>query len=193
MVRIARARAAREQLAQARFERMDAGELPLGDCSQDAALCALGLMYVGDPAGTLRGLRRVLRPGGRATFAVWGARARCGWAGIFPIVQRQVASEVCPLFFALGTGGALAQLCAACAFEGVHETRLSTVLEYPDAASAAGAALAGGPVALAWRRFDARTRGQVTQEYLETLAPYACAGGFRVPAEFVIVSARLPG
>ena len=68
----------------------------------DVALCALGLMYVPDPAQALREMRRVLRPGGRVVLAVWGERSRCGWAPVFPIVEAEVASEVCPLFFGLG-------------------------------------------------------------------------------------------
>ena len=79
------------------------------DASFDVALCALGLMYMPDPAQALREMQRVLRSGGRLVAAVWGDRTRCGWSAPFPIIDDEVASEVCPPFFRLGqrdTGGA---------------------------------------------------------------------------------------
>ena len=41
------------------------------------------------------------------SVCVWGRRAACGFAEVFPIVDAHVDSEVCPLFFALGVPGAL--------------------------------------------------------------------------------------
>ena len=98
---------------------MDAEALELADAGFDVVLCALGLMYVPDPARALREMRRVLRPGGRVVLAVWGERARCGWSPVFPIVDAEVASEVCPLFFAW----ARATLAALCAQAGLHRHR----------------------------------------------------------------------
>ncbi|WP_293311874.1 methyltransferase domain-containing protein, partial [Mycolicibacterium sp.] len=90
------------------FRRMDAETLEFPDAVFDAALCALGLMYVATPLNALREMHRVLRPGGRAAAVVWGARKNCGWADIFPIVEARTASDVCPMFFSLGTAHTLA-------------------------------------------------------------------------------------
>ena len=79
---------------------MDAETLALPDAGFDVALNALGLMYVPEPEQAVREMRRVLRPGGRVGLAVWGERSRCGWAPVFEIVQAEVASDVCPRFFA---------------------------------------------------------------------------------------------
>lgn len=65
----------------------------------------------------LKEMKRALKPGGRAVAAVWGRRAHCGWADIFPIVDARVKSEVCPLFFQLGTGDLLQQTFLAAGFE----------------------------------------------------------------------------
>src|SRR2546425_6417410 len=66
MVEAARAEAARRKLSQVEFARMDAEDLRLSDGGFDAALCALGLMYVPDAIQALREMFRALKPGGRA-------------------------------------------------------------------------------------------------------------------------------
>ena len=192
MVDRARQQAATRAAANARFERMGAEDLVLPDGGFDAALCALGLMYLPEPEAALREMRRVLRPGGRIALAVWGERARCGWASIFPIVDAEVASEVCPLFFGLGRGDALARACARVGFAAVAERRIASTLAYDSGAQACRAAFVGGPVALAWSRFDAATRARVEDAYLTSISPWRRGEGYAVPGEFVVVSARAP-
>jgi len=192
MVHTARQRAKELDLRQARFERMDAEQLALPDARFDIALCALGLMYLPDPDAALRELHRVLRPGGRAVLVVWGERARCGWAPLFGIVDDEVRSEVCPLFFSLGQGELLARRCASV---GLHVTAQRTrrdALGYANADDACAAAFAGGPVALAWSRFDSKVRERVQARYLEAIEPWRDGQGYRVPAEYLIVAAQRP-
>jgi ubiquinone/menaquinone biosynthesis C-methylase UbiE len=193
MVEVARRHAARAGAACTSFERMDAQRLVLPDAGFDAALCALGLMYMPDPHAALREMRRVVRPRGRIALAVWGERSRCGWAALFGIVDAEVASDVCPLFFQLGQRDALARLCTTAGLQVVAERRLTTSLDYADADAACRAALVGGPVALAWSRFGDDARERVRSRYIEALAPWRHGCGYRVPAEFVVVAADVPG
>lgn len=192
MVQASRQRARHLGLGQVAFERMDAERLLLPDAAFDLALCALGLMYVPDPDAALRELHRVLRPGGRAVLAVWGERARCGWASLFGIVDAEVRSEVCPLFFGLGQDEALARRCASSGLQVTLQRRRSDSLDFADAAEACAAAFAGGPVALAWSRFDASVRERVQLRYLESIAPWRHGLGYRVPAEYLIVAVERP-
>lgn len=189
MVDAARRHAEDRGVSNAAFARMDAEELELPDASFDVALCALGLMYMPDPAQALREMRRVLRPGGRIAVIVWGDRSLCGWSPLFSIIGAEVESEVCPLFFRLGENGTLPELCARVGFAVVRQRRVATTLRYADADEACRAAFVGGPVALAWSRFDDGIRARVRRCYVESLEPWRYDDGYRLPGEFVIVEA----
>ena len=182
--------AGQRALANVRSERMDAEDLRFPDGHFDVALCALGLMYVPDPGRALSEMRRVVRGDGRVVVSVWGARARCGWADIFPIVESRVASDVCPMFFGLGSGDVLASTMAAAGFADVRAERVTTTLAYDSAEAACGAAFAGGPVALAYSRFDAATRDDAHAEYLASIRRFARGAGYAIPGEFVIARGR---
>jgi len=192
MVAYAQHVAASQRLHQVTWARMDAEDLRLPDATFDVALCALGLMYVPHPVRALQEMYRVLKPGGRAVAVVWGRRQHCGWADIFPIVDARVTTEVCPLFFHLGTPDMLEHTFATAGFEPMVSDRLSTLLAYASPDEACGAAFAGGPVALAYARFDARTRAEVHAEYLASIAPYRLGDRYEVPGEFVVVSGQKP-
>ena len=136
------------------------------------------------------GVHHVLRPGGRAVVAVWGARVNCGWSGIFPVVDERVNTEVCPLFFRLGTGETLSRSLSAAGFVDVESHRLETRLEYDSCEAALHAAFAGGPVAMAYSRFDEAMRAEAHSAYLDTIAPYRTSAGYDMPGEFVVVRGR---
>jgi ubiquinone/menaquinone biosynthesis C-methylase UbiE len=192
MVERTAAEATRRGLSQIACRRMDAESIDEADASFDAVVCALGLMYVPEVATALGEMYRVLAPGGRVVAAVWGARARCGWAEVFPIVESRVASDVCPMFFNLGTHDTLVGAFARAGFVNVRADHLASTLEYDSAEDAADAALVGGPVALAYARFDESTRLAARREYLESIAAYRVGEGYRVPGEFVVGGGEKP-
>ncbi len=71
MIEVARAKAKRDNLANARFEVMTAETLSLADASQDAVLSRFGLLMFGDVTASAHQLARVLREGGHFSVAVW--------------------------------------------------------------------------------------------------------------------------
>ena len=189
MTGLASEKAAELGIENVSFARMDVEAIAYEADRFDRALCALGLMYVPDPVNALRELHRVLRPGGRVSVAVWGDRRNCGWAEIFPIVDAQVKSEVCPLFFGLGMQGALIRDVAAAGFVAVREFRISSALEYDDEETLLEAMIDGGAVALAAKRFSEDVRRQVDKEFVASVAGHRTAGGgYSIPGEFVIVT-----
>jgi ubiquinone/menaquinone biosynthesis C-methylase UbiE len=180
--------AAERGASNVRFARMDAEALDVSDGSFDVAVSALGILYCPDPLAACREMFRALRAGGRMAAAVWGERRRCGWAEVFPIVESRVKSDVCPLFFQLGSGDALRLTMAHAGFQDVRLERIPTVLSYDSADDAIGAVFAGGPVALAYSRFDDATRSAAHAEYLASIAAFRHGDGYRVPGEFVVAA-----
>lgn len=169
--------------------RADAESLDeLADGQFDLITCALGLMYVPEPINAMKQVTRLLKPGGRAVFAVWGARKNCGWADIFPIVDARVETDVCPMFFRLGTGSVMAMEMQQAGFASIEEVRLQTKLPFATEEAALEAAFIGGPVALAYDRFDDQTRASAHAEYLTSIKAYWSPQGYRIPGEFVICS-----
>ena len=187
MIDVVRRIAAERGTANVSFDRMDAEDLGgLPDASFDAALTALGLMYVPDVVQALKEQNRVLKPGGRAVAAVWGQRDRCGWAEIFPIVESHIKSDVCPMFFQMGTQDVLSRTMQMAGFADVTHERLPSTLRYESDEEAIGAAYLGGPVALAYSRMDDATREAAHKEYLDSIAAYRDGQGYNVPGEFVV-------
>jgi ubiquinone/menaquinone biosynthesis C-methylase UbiE len=170
-------------IANCRFQRMDAEQFALEDATFDVALCALGLMYAPDPERAVTEMNRVLKPDGRAVSAVWGERRNCGWADIFPIVDARVQSEVCPMFFRIGTGDCLERAYAAAGFSNIRSRRFRTTLDYASAAQACEAAFVGGPVALAHSRFTESMKAEACAVYLASIEAYRTGDGYAVPGE----------
>jgi ubiquinone/menaquinone biosynthesis C-methylase UbiE len=151
---------------------MDAEELTVEDDSYNIALCALGLMYFPDPLKAMKEMYRSLKPGGHAVVTVWGQRKNCGWAEVFEIVDRRVASEVCPMFFNLGNEGTLQKYMSAGGFKNISVERINSVLNYSSGEEACGAAFLGGPVALAYSKFSNDVKREVQKEYIESIKSF---------------------
>jgi ubiquinone/menaquinone biosynthesis C-methylase UbiE len=175
-----------------RFERRDMEDSAAPDGAFDAVVAAFGLMYAADRTAAFAELARVLAPGGRASVCVWGRRAACGWAEVFPIVDAHVESEVCPLFFSLGAPRALALAFERAGLRDVVEERVSLVLRWASADEACSAMLEGGAVALAWKRFSPAVRTDVRAAYLASIEAYRRGAGYEVPSEIVFATARKP-
>jgi ubiquinone/menaquinone biosynthesis C-methylase UbiE len=170
------------------FQRMEAEELGFDNERFDVVICSLGLMYVTDAQQSVNEMYRVTRQGGRASALVWGNRNACGWADIFPIVEARVTSEVCPLFFRLGTGNTLQQTFEQAGFKNVTTEKMNTLLQYKTGDDATGAAFIGGPVAMAWSRFNDAVKKEAVADYLNSIEKYKQQEGYAIPGEFVIVT-----
>ena len=73
LLEMARARAAREGLANIGFRAGDATGTALPDGSFDAVICVFGVFFVPDMAGFVAEMWRLVRPGGVLAITTWGA------------------------------------------------------------------------------------------------------------------------
>ena len=73
LLEMARARAAREGLANIGFREGDATGTALPDGSFDAVICVFGVFFAPDMAGFVAEMWRLVRPGGVLAVTTWGA------------------------------------------------------------------------------------------------------------------------
>lgn len=65
-------------------------------------------------------------------------------------------------------------------------------IEFRVADAEGQAAFVGGPVALAWSRFDEAARSRACASYLASIAHWRDKRGYRVPGEFLIATGIKP-
>ncbi|MCO4821784.1 MAG: class I SAM-dependent methyltransferase [Flavobacteriaceae bacterium] len=176
------------KLENIKFKREDAENIDSVSNSYDLATCALGLMYFPEPENALSEMHRVLKPGGRAVTAVWGSRKNCGWADIFPIVDKRVNTDVCPMFFNLGESEVIKYPFENAGFKDIKIQKIKTTLFYTSSEEACDASFLGGPVAMAYSRFDTETKKAARKEYIRLIEKHKTDRGYEIPGEFVICS-----
>jgi SAM-dependent methyltransferase len=82
MVDVARRSGEAAGVGNVEYRVLDAERMDLEDSSVDRVLCRFGYMLMADPAAALSETRRVLREGGKLSFAVWATPERNQWAFI---------------------------------------------------------------------------------------------------------------
>lgn len=104
-----------------------AEHLGLADDRFDRVLSQFGLMFFPDRARAISEMRRVLKPGGSMTVAVWDdVRKNPGYEGVIEVLRREVgddAADILKMPFSLGDGDAVA---AELLRGGLSDVRLTT-------------------------------------------------------------------
>jgi len=87
-------------LERVQWQEADALSLPFADQQFDHIVCQFGVMFFPDEVAAFREAMRVLRPGGRFLFSVWGNREGSVWDVVVAVVgqflSRGPASLVSP-------------------------------------------------------------------------------------------------
>jgi SAM-dependent methyltransferase len=168
----------------------------------DVLFSRFGVMFFSDPTAAFANLRAALRPGGRLAFACWQSLQQNPWL-LVPLsaVAQHIAlppppAPDAPGPFALADADRVRVILTGAGFAQIaiepHEHPLFV---------AGGAGLDGavelllegvGPTSAALREADPALRPVVTAAVRAALAPYAEAGGVRMPSAAWIVTAENP-
>lgn len=128
MLEGARRRATAARLANIRFQQADMEHLPFAEATFDRVACRFGLMFTSDPDRALAEARRVLKPGGRAGYLVWGPRADTTQFRVFVAAAERVFGSAADIDletpFRFGAAGSLSGPMAKAGFEAVEEREL---------------------------------------------------------------------
>ena len=198
MVAIAAARAADRGLGSVRTAVLDLDQIDRPDGSYDVVLCREGLMFAVEPAGAVREIHRVLRPGGRVAIAVWGPRAQNPWlALVLDAVGAELGMPVPPPGipgpFSLDDRDGLATLLAGAGLADVVVEDVAVPLRSPsfEAWWTRTTALAGPLAAIVAGLPDA-TRAALADRLRAALIPYTSPAGVELPGLAVVASGHRP-
>jgi SAM-dependent methyltransferase len=96
LLAVAKERARTRGLTNFSTQPADAHNLPFPDNNFDLATSRFGVMFFRDPELAFRELYRVLRPGARACFLVWGSVEQPYWQTMMGVVHRHVGGPLLP-------------------------------------------------------------------------------------------------
>ena len=194
MLAIARERAAGLGLRNIDFREIDAENLDLPGESFDALLCRWGLMFLPDLGVALRGMYRLLAPGGRLAAAVWSEPPKVPMIGLPMQVIRQMIEMPAPPGgmpgpFSLSDVGALEQALRQAGLANVHSERMVLTAEWPSAQEFVNMLLdIAAPLKAMLDRQPVEKRTGVLRAIEESIAQYASADGtVRIPNEAICV------
>jgi SAM-dependent methyltransferase len=197
MLEVGRRRSAELGLTNVEHRVIDAERIELEDDSVDGVLCRFGYMLMADPAAALAETRRVLRPGGRLTLAVWSAFERNPFFGIIGVslVQRGYIEPPepapAPGPFSMASAQRTEGLLRRAGFAEARTEELPGRFVLPDIDEYLSViADTAGPFALALRGLDAPDRAAVRTDVEDSLRRFAVDGGYELPCVALCAVAR---
>jgi SAM-dependent methyltransferase len=174
---------------------LDAEDLDLPDDAVDGVVCRWGYMLMPEPAKALGETRRVLRPAGRLSLAVFGPAEDNPWASIpaAVLIERGHMPRPgagAPGILALGDRGRLRQLVVEAGFSDptIDEVAFTWTYANEDDYWQFLTAVAGA-ISMVLGKLDEPELRDVRDDVLGRLAPYgAPGGGLALPAACLIAS-----
>jgi SAM-dependent methyltransferase len=121
MLDVARARARELGIDNVEFRVLELEWIDLPAASADAVLCRWGLMLCVDPSAAASEIRRVLKPGGRLSVAVWDSPelnpwATMDWQAVIELGHMAPPDPTGPGMFALAPASRLRELLESAGF-----------------------------------------------------------------------------
>jgi SAM-dependent methyltransferase len=195
MVDAARRRAGELGLENVEFRVLDAVRLELEDGSVDGILCRWAYMLVDDPQAALAEARRVLRHGGRLSFAVWAEARRNPWASTLGriLLERghvEAPEPGGPGMFALAEPERISALVRGAGFAEPVIEEVPLEFRYADLDEFLGVQLElAGQTGPLMRGLPADEFEAVRAELDKRFEPFRADGGFLLPGVSVVAAA----
>jgi ubiquinone/menaquinone biosynthesis C-methylase UbiE len=187
MLAAARRRGAELGVKDVDYRVIDAQQIELADDSVDGVLCRYAYMLMPDPGKALAETRRVLRPGGRLTLAVWGAMEQNPFFTVIAmsLVGRghlPMPEPPGPPVFSMADAGRTTALLEAAGFSGVRTEEVPVRFVVPDAEGYLSLhSDTSGELALALRALSEADREAVKADVENSIARFATEDGYAFP------------
>ena len=187
MVEAARRNGERQGLSNVEFRVLDAERMELDDDSVDGVVSRWGYMLMADPAAALGETRRVLRDGGRLSFAVWQTPDRNPWAAIpgMTLVQRghmPPPEPGAPGIFAMGERDRVVQLVTGAGFDEPQVEELTFEWSYEAGELWETLNKLAGPIAAVIKQLPDEEQTAIREEIESNMGDFRQNGTMVVPA-----------
>jgi SAM-dependent methyltransferase len=175
---------------------MDAQQIDLPDVSVDGVLSRFGVMFAPDPVRVLSEVRRVLRPGHRLAYAVWGPPERNPWLTL--LVGAALQCGHAPPGDPFGPGGVFSladpahnlKLLGEAGYSDVRIEEIAGVMRYESIDDYwEFQSAVSGPIALLLASLSSDEIGAIRSQLDPTLAPFHAGSAYEMPSLAVAASA----
>ena len=199
MVEAARAEGQRRGITNVQFRQCSADSLPFTGNSFDVVVSRLGVMFFPDPVAAVREVLRVLKPGGRLAFAVWGKSEVNPFCYLVTRVMEQhvkspAADPDAPNAFRFAEPGKLASVLTEAGAIDVEEGMVTFDIEAPISARQFWTIRSQTSDTLREKlaKLSAEEQAQVAVEIEHAVEEFFPANQMKFPAQFVIATANKP-
>jgi ubiquinone/menaquinone biosynthesis C-methylase UbiE len=183
MLAVARERASAAGIDNVEFRQLELEWIDLEAASVDAVLCRWGIMLIIDREAAAKEIRRILRPGGNAAFAVWDRPDRNPWATIptqamIALGNTEPPDPSAPGMFRLGADGELSELLESAGFIDVDVQPVALRREYRMAQDYIDETVEMSPqLGRVYAELDDAQRREIAERITEGLAEFTAADG----------------
>lgn len=199
MVEAAGAGAQRRGITNVQFRQCVADSLPFADESFDVVVSRLGVMFFPDPVAAVREMLRVLKPGGRLAFAVWGKSEVNPFCYLVTRVMEQhvespAADPDAPNAFRFAEPGKLEGVLMLAAAVNVEESVVAFDIEAPISARQFWTMRSQTSDTLREKlvKLSAIEQAQIAGEIEEAVKEFFPADQMKFPAQLIIVTGNKP-
>jgi len=179
-----RKRGAEREIENAEYGVIDATKIELDDDSVDGVLCRFGYMLMTDVEAALSETRRVLRPGGKVAFAVWGSPERNPFFMVpaISLIQRAYMPPPepppAPGLFSMADPERVEALLRGTGFEEIRIEEVPLTFPVPNAAEYLEfMGDTAGPIAMVLQGLSEDQRAEVLSDVEDSLGRFVADGG----------------